>query len=201
MTGNDVCTRALTYKNYVYWYGGKGQKCTQALLDTLAKLYPAIYTSTYKAKCRKDIQAGKMCIDCSGLVCKALGISDIGTWQMSRDSRFIPYEGPIKNGMIVWKSTHVGIYQNGHVIEARGIDYDVTTNRKYNRKDWATVYTFKNIVYNNNKDSMSAYQYLQAAIDAINGKYGNGTDRVKKLTTEGFDPDKVQKLINIASSN
>jgi hypothetical protein len=37
---------------------------------------------------------------------------------------------------------------------------------------------------------------IAAAILVIGGQYGNGTDRVKRLKADGFDPVKVQKCVN-----
>lgn len=204
MNGEQVIKNALNYLHYVYWYGGKGQKCTQALLNTLAAAYPRVYTATYKAKCKKDIAAGRYCIDCSGLVCKAYKIPDIGTYTMATDKRFTQYKGAPENGMIVWNPTHVGLYCNGKVIEARGIDYDVTTDRVYRPQDWQRVYTVAGTTYgtpsNNAKNGpKTAVSYLQAAIDVCNGKAGNGAARIDYLKARGYNADTVQELVNIAT--
>lgn len=37
---------------------------------------------------------------------------------------------------------------------------------------------------------------IAAAILVIGGQYGNGTDRVKRLKADGFDPVEVQKCVN-----
>lgn len=199
MTGEDIIKKALKYKNYVYWYGGKGQKCTTVLLNTLKSLYPSTYTTNYVNKCKKDISAGKYCIDCSGLVCRAYGIKDIGTYQMATDKRFKEWEGTPLNGMIVWKWGHVGLYYNGKVVEARGIDYDVTTNRTYKKSDWNRIFYFDGVDYGMTaKTSKTAVEYLNAAIDVINGKYGTGTTRKTALKKAGFDADKVQNIVNLA---
>lgn len=198
MTGADIIKKALKYKKYVYWYGGKAQKCTNVLLNTLSKLYPTIYTTNYIAKCKKDITAGKYCIDCSGLVCKAYGIKDIGTYQMATDTRFKEWTETPLNGMIVWKWNHCGIYNDGKVIEARGIDYDVTTTRTYKKSDWQRVYYMDGVEYMAKNANKTAQEYLQAAIDVINGKYGTGSARKTALQNAGYDYDKVQNLVNSA---
>lgn len=201
MTGEQACQNALKYIKYVYWYGGKGQKCTQALLNTLARLYPRIYTANYINKCKADIKAGRYCIDCSGLVCHAYGIPDIGTYTMNTDKRFQEYKGTPKNGMIVWNPTHVGIYYNGNIIEARGIDYDVTMSRKYRPADWKKVFHVAGVTYTNNnaKTAKTAVSYLLAAVDVLNGKAGNGAARVDYLSKLGYNADTVQELVNIAT--
>lgn len=197
ITGAQICKNALKYKGYVYWYGGKGEKCTAALLTQLAIRYPKVYTTAYRIKCNADIAAGKSCIDCSGLVCKALGIDDISTYQMANDRRFVQYTGAPMNGMIVWKSSHVGIYYNGKVIEARGIDYDVTRNRAYKESDWQRVYAFTGATYKSTVGH-TAEEYLIIAASVLQGKLGDGDARKKALESAGYDYDKVQNLVNLA---
>lgn len=41
-------------------------------------------------------------------------------------------------------------------------------------------------------------KYTQVVKDVINGKYGNGKDREKKLKENGYNPDQVQELVNKA---
>lgn len=198
LTGKEIATKAASYltDRYCYWYGGKGQKCTEALLNNFSALYPSIYTEGYKKKCREDIAAGKYCIDCSGLVCKAYRISDIGTYQMATDSRFKEWEKTPKNGMIVWRWTHCGIYYNGLVIEARGKNYGITAERKYNAEDWQRVLYMPSVTYD--ETVKSPVDYVFAAWMTIKGKYGNGEERKSALTVDGYDPEKVQRIINEA---
>ena len=35
-----------------------------------------------------------------------------------------------------------------------------------------------------------------AALDVMNGKYGNGDDRIRRLTAAGYDYNTVQNLVN-----
>lgn len=198
MTGIDIVNNALQYTSglYCYWYGGKRQKCSTALLNQLAKLYPGVYTKSYTAKCKQDIANGLYCVDCSGLVCGAYRIDDIGTVQMETDSRFKRWTGEPLNGMIVWRKSHVGIYYNGYVIEARGVDYDVTTNRKYKASEWSRVYYVAGTDYGNSVNP-TASDYIQAVKDTWDGKYGNGEYRVNLLTNAGFKADVIQQIINI----
>lgn len=37
---------------------------------------------------------------------------------------------------------------------------------------------------------------VAVAILVIGGNYGNGSDRIKRLKADGFDPGKVQKCVN-----
>lgn len=195
MTGNDIIKNALRCGNYVYWYGAKGEECTYKLLNTLSALYPGIYTTTYKQKCMADIRNGKCAIDCSGLVCLAYGISNISTYEMPK--HFTEYTGPIKNGMIVWRRNHVGLYYNGVVIEARGIDYDVTAYRTYKKSDWERVYIKPDVNYDVDMEH-TPIDYLKTVIDVMQGIYGNGTMRKNLLEKRGFNYEKIQSIINIA---
>lgn len=195
MTGNDIIKNALLYKNCVYWYGAKGEQCTYKLLNILSALYPGIYTTTYKQKCMTDIRNGENAIDCSGLVCRAYGISNMSTYDMPK--HFTEYTGPIKNGMIVWKQEHVGLYYNGMVLEARGIDYDITDTRTYKKSDWERVYISPYVNYDSDMEH-TPIDYLKTAIDVMQGIYGNGTMRKNLLEKRGFNYEKIQSIINIA---
>lgn len=195
MTGNDIIKNALLYKNCVYWYGAKGEQCTYKLLNILSALYPGIYTTTYKQKCMIDIRNGEHAIDCSGLVCRAYGISNMSTYEMPK--HFTEYTGPVKNGMIVWKHEHVGLYYNGMVLEARGIDYDVTDTRTYKKSDWERVYISPYVNYDSDMEH-TPIDYLKTAIDVMQGIYGNGTMRKNLLEKHGFNYEKIQSIINIA---
>lgn len=197
MTGNDIIKNALLYKNCVYWYGAKGEQCTYKLLNILSALYPGIYTTTYKQKCMADIRSGEHAIDCSGLVCRAYGISNmpISTYDMPK--HFTEYAGPVKNGMILWKQEHVGLYYNGMVLEARGIDYDVTDTRAYKKSDWERIYISPCVNYDADMEH-TPIDYLKTAIDVMQGIYGNGTMRKNLLEKRGFNYEKIQSIINIA---
>lgn len=146
-TGTQIIKNALRFTNglYVYWYGGKDNWCTNNLLNTLGNLYKNIYTSSYKSKCRTDIRNKKKCIDCSGLVCRAYEVADRGTSQFA--GYFKEYKGPLKNGIILWRKGHTGIYYNGKVIEARGKDAGITTSRVYNSKYWSKLYCQEQVDY------------------------------------------------------
>lgn len=212
MTGQDVINNAFAMSDYVYWYGGSGQKCTTALLNSLARLYPNIYTKTYKDKCRQDIANGKTCIDCSGFVCKASGLPHYSTYAMATANAF--YEGSLyspKNGAIVWTWTHCGIYydgkviegvQNARVIEARGIDSDIKSDRVFNAANWQRLYYVAGIDYDTittaSTDKHTAADYCTMAALCIQGKLGNGPARISNIKAMGYDPDRVQKIVNVA---
>lgn len=127
--GVDIVNRARELKNYVYQYGGKRQKCTQKLADVLQRENPGVQNAAYMKKAQEDIKNGKSCCDCSGLVCYAYGIKDIGSYQLR--NKYKVQEGKPRPGMIAQKPGHVAIIEtcSGKIIEMRGIDYDYCDNR------------------------------------------------------------------------
>lgn len=196
MTGADICQAALVIINsgkYVYWYGGKGQKCSSSLLASLSSLYPSIYTYSYKAKCRRDIIAGKYCIDCSGLVSKVYGWSALGTWGIKNRNGVSTWKKTPQNGMIVWRSGHCGIYYNGKILEARGQKAGLTSNRKYVKKDWTCA------LYDINVDYSTAIDLNKIAADIIAGKYGNGIERTEKLKAAGLTAKQIKDAQTIVN--
>lgn len=199
MTSNDIINRALTYVNntkWCYWYGGKGQQCTQSLLNLLSKLYPNIYTKSYISKCKQDITAGRSCIDCSGLVCSVYNKPMIGTSQFDRV--FQRWSGKPLDGMIVWRANHCGIYYRGKIIEARGVDRDITYDRIYQQKSWSRIYYSNLVEYNNNNSTnkKSTDDLIKIAKRVISGEFGNGEERKSKLSSLGYNPTEVQKIVN-----
>lgn len=129
MTGQEIVKRAESLKNMVYWYGGKRQKCTVKLAQQLKNQNPSVWTDAYYKKAAADITNEKSCCDCSGLVCYAYGIPDIGSYQLKEKYKI--WNGSPLPGMIAWKQGHVAIIKDadGHIIEMRGIDYDYQDTR------------------------------------------------------------------------
>lgn len=118
--------------NYRYGYGFKNEKITQAKIDVFAKLYPSVYTSTNKDLMKKKI--GKTGIDCSGFVCKAAGVSMMGSAQIhssSPKSYKISDLSHLVNGMYLYKPGHIAIVriENGktYVDEAMSTANDLRT--------------------------------------------------------------------------
>lgn len=150
---NEIVKRAQSLSHLKYWYGGAGQKATQSLLNSLAASYPSIYTTSYKTKCRTDITNGESVGDCSYLVNYAYGTASIGNHGSGSSeiaNKYSLYGTPgsvtPKDGMILWRSGHVGIYYNGTVIELKGIDYDYRT-AAYKAGEWKKILYDKNRSY------------------------------------------------------
>lgn len=132
-----------------YWFGTYGQKASEALYKAKKKQYPKYYTATDFPK-----QYGKRVYDCAGLV-KAAAWSDSldGTpkYNASQDCGATGFynrakkKGAIKtfdkvNGRLVFKGTaqtktHVGVYEDGYVYEAKGHAYGVVKT-KFNATSW-----------------------------------------------------------------
>lgn len=134
---NDICTRMETFKgDWVYWYGGSGQIANKSLLQSLASSYPKIYTSSYIAKARADINGHTRVADCSYAVSYAYNIGRTNsTWFLNN---YATWTGTPKNGMFLVRSGHVAIYRDGHTMEMVGIDYDYQEN-PYVASKWARV--------------------------------------------------------------
>lgn len=134
----EYCNK-LYYNNARYWFGCFGQKASENLWKIKKQQYPSQYKSSKDSQIKKDIKAGAIVTDCSGL---------IKGFMMTRDNGQIVYtpsldlgangyynkateKGTIKTmpdipGLAVWKEGHIGVYiGNGEVIEARGFDYGV----------------------------------------------------------------------------
>lgn len=127
---------------YVYIYGYKESynPVNKSRNDILRKDNPSVWSQSYYERAQSLI--GKRAIDCSGLVCQALGISDIGSYAIAdlpktRPDDFvsIPLASRIA-GDIVWKEGHVGmVYDLTTVVEARSASAGV--NRfSYTSQPW-----------------------------------------------------------------
>lgn len=181
-------------KKYCYWYGGKYEKCTQALLNRLSKQYPNIYTQSYINKCRKDIQNNLICIDCSGLVCKCLSIPNIGTEQFA--SHLAEYKPTIYNlpeGIVCYRKGHCGIIYHGKVLQARGVDYDIVLT-KYNRSDWTKYYYLPSLYSEMTNKGSTADKFGVVVKQVIAGRYGNGDTRTAKLKQEGYSEKSISQI-------
>lgn len=162
-TGLGIARAAYDYKHYAYWYGGKGEKATQSLLDRLAKQNPGVYSTRYYETCKNDIQQGKFVCDCSGLVCYAYGISQIGSYQIKE--KFIEWKGEPKEGMIAWRPGHVAIFRkNGYIIEMQGQSTDFRDDRHYKEAD------IQKILYSPSVNYDCEELYVTSGWHLINGK-------------------------------
>lgn len=116
----------------------------------------------------------------------------------------------LKAGDVLLNTTHhTALYiGNGKVAQASinekgtitgGTPGDQTGNetniRSYYNYPWNVVLRYEE---KESKTIMRPQDYLQAALDVINGKYGNGEQRKKNLEARGYSYSRVQKLVNHA---
>ena len=137
MTGKEICKRAAEWASYKYWYGAKGEIATVTLAKRLQSENPSVWTAAYYNKAIKDVDGKTRVGDCSGLVCHAYNIGDISSYSIH--SKYPVWAGPIRDGMILWRKGHVGIYDKGKVHELKGIDYDYQC-KPYKASEWSSVH-------------------------------------------------------------
>lgn len=165
---------------YVYVYGCKGEKVTKEKVESLAKLYPNVFSSSIKKMSLGKV--GKIGIDCSGFVNKAAGTSLGGSSQIHNSSpRKWKVSDPshIKNGMYIWHQGHIALLEidsKGEiwVLEAMGTAYDMKrTNFKTRGKSFTYYGEIKGVDYNEN-------QVEKTISNKINKEILKGSPIVKK---------------------
>lgn len=108
----------------------------------------------------------------------------------------------LKKGMVVWMSGHIGIYCDDGVVVESSPRWENGIQRTYpvgcpvgnkhhlNQRRWSKCGYLKWIDYSNTTD------LTKVARDVINGKYGNGKERIDNLTKAGYNYKEVQKIVN-----
>lgn len=144
-----------------YWYGTCGYKCTESLLQSKTKQYPAHYGSSRTARYRQDIAAGQICGDCVGGAIKWAAWSRLGTQTAKYASNGVPDTSadgmftyakkqgaawgaietlPERPGVALRCAGHVGIYVGGGLaVEWRGFAYGCVTT-KVSARSWTHWY-------------------------------------------------------------
>ena len=144
------------YRNkdhWCYWYGTYGKKCTKSLYESKKKQYPSHYGSDRTSGYMKDIEAGRRCADCVGMIKSFFWTGGKYDTDPKYATNHCPdvsangmialckEQGAIRNmpdvpGLVVWKSGHIGVYVgNGHTVEMRGFAYDCV-RRKLKDGPW-----------------------------------------------------------------
>lgn len=182
-----------------YWYGTFGQAASKSLYNQKRKQYLAYYLWSYK-----NYEEGVKVHDCVGLIKGYLwcdspynahphynSLQDISANTMrskctkSGSISTIPEVA----GVLVFMKGHTGVYiGNGEVIEARGRKYGVVKTKLKDRA-WKWWGYCPYITYQDEKP----VDIDALAREVINGKYGNGAERKKKL---GSLYKQVQKRVN-----
>lgn len=121
----------IVSNGYKYLYGGKDQNYTSDLVQRLAKQYPNVFTASLLKEALKDADKGYKAIDCSGFVCKVLGIKNIGSAQLKATAvKILPVtKENAKEGMILWKNGHVAFVGDElKIYEAKSTASDLTVS-------------------------------------------------------------------------
>lgn len=196
---SNKLAKEMCSTNYRYLYGGKGQKYTKALVEKLAKAYPKVYTPSILKEALKDADKGYIAIDCSGYVCKVLGISNKSSTALHNEcyKEYAVSEKNAKEGMAIWKSGHIAYIGEGKKIyEAASTKSDMKVSDFSKRaKDFTKLIVVKGSALE--KEMKAPKQNLDQVVkDVINGKYGNGNKRKIALEKAGYNYAEVQALVN-----
>lgn len=125
---STALAKEMVSGGYRYLYGGKGQNYTKALVQRLAKENPKTYTASLIKEALKDADKGFKAIDCSGFVCKALGIPNMGSGQIKSTAvEVLPVtKANAKEGMAIWKQGHIAYVGDGlKIYEAKSTAADM----------------------------------------------------------------------------
>lgn len=207
-----------------YWYGTFGQEGTASLLTQKQRQYPSYYTAGNMARCRT--QYGEKVHDCVGLI-KGYLWSDSNTdktprYNVNQDKsangmyNVCKERGTINTmpdieGVLVFMDGHIGVYiGGGYVIEAmnfsKGVVKTKLAGRGWTRWGKCPYITYESGSAATSKPATSSTakkSVAEIAKEVLNGKWGNGEDRRKRLKAAGYNPDEVQKKVNelIAEAN
>lgn len=216
---NYAGAKANGIKVGVYWYSYAMSK-NEALLEAKACLevingkqfeYP-IYFDLEESE---QFKLGKKaCSEMINTFCREL--EDNGYYAGLYMSRFYLdnyVESDIKNRYAIWVAEYgskcnysgsYGMWQYSSTGKVNGINGNVDTNRVY--FDYTPsikskgLNGFKNDSYvNNEKPARKTVDEL--AQEVLNGKWGNGEDRKKRLSNAGYDYAAVQKRVNELIAN
>lgn len=166
--------------------------------------------------CNKYDSKGRLLTDCSGLIKGVLwGYPLNGKYQsaikdynantlISKCNDVSTDFTKIKKGALVWMSGHIGVYVgNGIVIEStpkwkNGVQKTYCNGSKYtnssklNSRKWTKYGYLKS--YIDYDSSSSSTDYTKIAKEVIQGKYGNGETRKKKLKELGYSDSEIKAI-------
>lgn len=200
-----------------YWYGCTGQKSTRDLYAYKKKQYPKQYQWSCPAS-----QLGIKVHDCVGLIKGYLwcdsptsttvhynGAQDVsanGMYEKCKQKGNITTMPDIP-GVLVFLPGHVGVYiGDGWVIEAKGHAYGVVKTKlkgrgwkNWGKCPWITYETASDkpkTTQTTNTSTSGKKTVDEIAKEVIDGKWGVGEDRKKRLKAAGYDAAVVQKRVN-----
>lgn len=131
----------------------------------------------------------------------ANGVPDINADTMIRKCQDVTTDfSHIQPGEVVWTEGHIGIYIGGGLaVEATPSWADrvqvtavlnIGTKAGYNGRRWKKRGKLPYIAYHAKKT------VTDIAREVIAGKWGNGSERIKRLTAAGYDAQAVQQRVN-----
>lgn len=191
----EYCEEIYKHKDHwAYWYGTYGNKCTQKKYEAKKKQYPEHYGSSRTKGYMKDIEAGRRCADCVGMIKSFFwtggkydtdpkyGTNDCPDKSANGMIAICKKTGKIKDipdipGIVVWKSGHIGVYVgNGYTVEMKGFDYDCRRN-KVTDGPWKKWGKLPMLSYDEPKPEPSEYRHVLVTGGSVNIRSGPGTDK------------------------
>lgn len=198
-----------------YWYGTFGSTASEQLWSEKSKQYGRYYSDKrHEAmKARGDI--GRKVHDCLGLWKGYMMSADADAaavydkkYDYSADSIYkaATEKGSIDTmpdiaGIGLHKSGHFGVYiGGGREIEARGFDYGVLEDdvKSAGFTEWFKI---PHIDYETQAAPVEAPEVAkksagEIAAEVIRGDWGDGAERVQRLTEAGYDAKYIQDIVN-----
>ena len=202
------------YKNSNYYiYGTYGQKLTSSLVEYKIKQYPSFYrTEQRRRNARNAVGKYTYAYDCVGLIkCYLFGgfgnvkynskydLSANGMYNKCTEKGKISSIPNIK-GLLVWMDGHIGVYDGEkytYECTVSGGSFKIlkTVAKTRGWTNWGkcayVTYEKENSSSNANKKSTS-----EIAKEVINGKWGTGEERKKKLEKAGYNYRTIQDEVN-----
>jgi hypothetical protein len=200
LTGAGLAKFAKSKKGTPYIYGCKGAdgKVTQAKVNSLARTYPSVFTSSYLYKIKRKGLVGKVCCDCSGLISSCTGIERNSTNYKETAKEVIKLSELSKNwnkyiGYGLWMKGHIGV-----VSEIKDYYYAMDgSNRnmvKYpmNKQNWNCAIKLKDIDYSGGYIDMDE---INKKIDLLTNQVFNLINLTRELDKEIKSLKKVYNKI------
>ena len=188
-TGKELaayCETMYANKNHwAYWYGTYGNQCTEAKYKSKKKQYPEHYGSSRTKGYMKDIEQGRRCADCVGMIKSFFWTGNKYDTDPKYGSNGCPDKsangmielckvtGPISTipdipGVVVWTNGHIGVYiGGGYTIEMRGFDYDCV-KRKVKDGPWKKWGKLPMLSYDEPKPEPTEYGHVLVTGGSVN---------------------------------
>lgn len=200
------------YKNSNYYiYGSYGQKLTLALVESKIKQYPSFYrTEQRRRNARNAVGKYKYAYDCVGLIkCYLFGgfgnVKYNSKYDLSANGMYnkCTEKGKIKKipkikGLLVWMDGHIGVYDGEkytYECTVSGGSFKILKTNAQTR-GWTNWGKCRYIKYEEEKKEDKKKSVTEIAKEVIEGKWGNGEDRKKRLKKAGYNYKEVQKKVN-----